>query len=202
MCPDDELLSAYCDGEVPSPWKERIEAHAAVCSKCSERIRTYVELHTLLNSLDTEEEKEALDAARQRVFAAIQLKEFDFSKKPARTIGRRLSEFWARPVVLPMPVAAAALVVVAFLGGLSLGVLNPRAKDARVLASAVQTLPASNASFDSILQFAESQTSPQTVTIRVQKDALIIQQGTPVIVTLPSNTIQEVSTTTVGGIVK
>ncbi|MCE1206044.1 MAG: zf-HC2 domain-containing protein [Spirochaetia bacterium] len=202
MCPDDELLSAYCDGEVPSPWKERIEAHAAVCAKCSERIRTYAELHAMLNALDTAEEKKAFDAARQRVFTAIQSRQFDFSGKPSRTFGSRISEFWTRPVVLPMPVAAAALVVVAFLGGLSLGVLNPRAKDTRVLASAVQTLPASNASFDSILQFAESQTSPQTVTIRVQKDALIIQQGTPVIVTLPSNTIQEVSTTTVGGIAK
>lgn len=202
MCPDDELLSAYCDGEVPSPWKERIEAHAAVCSKCSARIQTYAQLHAMLNSLDTAEEKEAFDAARQRVFAAIHSKEFDFTKKSAGTFGHRFFEFWARPIVLPMPVAAAALVVVAFLGGLSLGVLNPPTKDARVLASAVQTLPASNASFDSILQFAESQTSPQTVTIRVQKDALIIQQGTPVIVTLPSNNIQEVSTTTVGEIVK
>lgn len=202
MCPDDELLSAYCDGEVPSPWKERIEAHAAVCSKCSARIQTYVELHTMLNSLDTVEEKEAFDAARQRVLAGIQSKEFDFTKKSTGTFGHRFFEFWTRPIVLPMPVAAAALVVIAFLGGLSLGVLNPHAKDATVLASAVQTLPASNASFESILQFAESQTSPQTVTIRVQKDALIIQQGTPVIVTLPSNNIQEVSTTTVGGIVK
>lgn len=202
MCPDDELLSAYCDGEVPSPWKERIEAHAAVCSACSRRIQTYTELHTLLASLDTPEEKDAFDAARQRILSAIQSKEFDFSRKTAGTLGNRLSDFWARSVVLPMPIAAAALVVVAFLGGLSVGVMNPRAKDARVLASAVQTLPASNASFDSILQFAESQTSPQTVTIRVQKDALVIQQGTPVIVTLPSNTVQEVSTTTLGSAAK
>jgi len=34
MCPEDKLLSAFYDGEVTSPWKEKIEGHLKVCDKC------------------------------------------------------------------------------------------------------------------------------------------------------------------------
>jgi len=34
MCPDETLLTAYVDDEVPSPWKERIEAHLDQCARC------------------------------------------------------------------------------------------------------------------------------------------------------------------------
>ena len=33
-CPDRNLYSAYVDGEVPSPWKEKLEEHLASCEKC------------------------------------------------------------------------------------------------------------------------------------------------------------------------
>ncbi|MBO8450711.1 MAG: zf-HC2 domain-containing protein [Spirochaetes bacterium] len=33
-CPDKSLYSAYVDGEVPSPWKEKLEAHLAACETC------------------------------------------------------------------------------------------------------------------------------------------------------------------------
>ena len=35
MCPDRGLLSAYVDGEVPSPWKERLAAHLSECPSCA-----------------------------------------------------------------------------------------------------------------------------------------------------------------------
>ncbi|MBU1079772.1 MAG: zf-HC2 domain-containing protein, partial [Spirochaetes bacterium] len=35
MCPDRELLSAWADGEVPSPWRETIDRHVAACESCA-----------------------------------------------------------------------------------------------------------------------------------------------------------------------
>lgn len=33
-CPDSDLYSALLDGEVPSPWKEKLEAHLDQCPNC------------------------------------------------------------------------------------------------------------------------------------------------------------------------
>jgi hypothetical protein len=35
MCPDRELLSAWVDGEVSSPWRESLERHLEACPSCS-----------------------------------------------------------------------------------------------------------------------------------------------------------------------
>ncbi|HQL32310.1 MAG TPA: zf-HC2 domain-containing protein, partial [Treponemataceae bacterium] len=47
-CPDADLYSAYVDGEVPSPWKEKLEAHSAVCPDCRKRVQRYQALHSLM----------------------------------------------------------------------------------------------------------------------------------------------------------
>ena len=47
-CPDSDLFSAYVDGEVPSPWKEKLEEHIASCRECTERTNRYVRLHQLV----------------------------------------------------------------------------------------------------------------------------------------------------------
>jgi Putative zinc-finger len=40
-CPDTDLYSAYVDGEVPSPWKEKLESHIASCPRCRNRVERY-----------------------------------------------------------------------------------------------------------------------------------------------------------------
>lgn len=53
-CPDPDLFSAYVDGEVPSPWKEKIEAHIHSCVECTERTERYFRLHQLVAQSNTE----------------------------------------------------------------------------------------------------------------------------------------------------
>ncbi len=48
MCPDLDLLSAFVDGEVPSPWKERIEAHIKSCASCAAKVEEYRKLDAFL----------------------------------------------------------------------------------------------------------------------------------------------------------
>ncbi|HHU36509.1 MAG TPA: hypothetical protein GXZ47_04680 [Treponema sp.] len=53
-CPNSDLFSAFVDGEVPSPWSEKLEKHIASCSKCAERTERYKRLHLLLSNSQTE----------------------------------------------------------------------------------------------------------------------------------------------------
>lgn len=40
-CPDKDLYSAYVDGELQSPWKEKIEDHLKSCEKCKLIVEFY-----------------------------------------------------------------------------------------------------------------------------------------------------------------
>jgi anti-sigma factor RsiW len=59
MCPDREVLSAYCDDEVPSPWKEKIESHLIDCNSCKKVVAGYRQVRSLLQesapAVDVEE---------------------------------------------------------------------------------------------------------------------------------------------------
>ena len=35
------MLSVYLDGELPSPWKEKLEEHVSGCPECAGRIGAY-----------------------------------------------------------------------------------------------------------------------------------------------------------------
>jgi len=41
MCPDRQILSLYFDGELPSPWKERFEAHRDACPDCGRQLAAW-----------------------------------------------------------------------------------------------------------------------------------------------------------------
>ncbi len=65
-CPDSDLFSAYVDGEVPSPWKEKLEEHIASCRECTERTNRYVRLHQLVTTSRNEPALD-LDASFMRL---------------------------------------------------------------------------------------------------------------------------------------
>jgi hypothetical protein len=48
MCPDREILSAFCDDEVPSPWKEKVEDHLVDCNSCMKIVAGYRQVRVLL----------------------------------------------------------------------------------------------------------------------------------------------------------
>jgi hypothetical protein len=48
MCPDRQILSVYLDGELPSPWKEKLEKHLEICVRCRERLEAYRKISRLL----------------------------------------------------------------------------------------------------------------------------------------------------------
>jgi len=73
-CPDSDLWSALVDGEVPSPWKEKMETHLASCAECRKRVERYrkiggfiaAEIHPLAKER-LEESYARLCARRERI---------------------------------------------------------------------------------------------------------------------------------------
>jgi anti-sigma factor RsiW len=94
MCPDKELLSAYCDGEIPSPWKEEIDSHLRECPACRQILARYRSLGTVLR--DAPEPRIDMDAAFSRVREAVGGVS---AAKPAP---------WKKRVSLPLAAVAAA----------------------------------------------------------------------------------------------
>ena len=130
MCPDPQLLSVYCDGELPSPWKEKMENHLAQCQECRNRLENY----RLLSGAGRDKTASAAaEAAQERVWKKLETKcginaqaaaagqtamsvgnPLAQAGSPNRYInGSRRSAFWSRRISVPIPAAAAILIIIA-----------------------------------------------------------------------------------------
>jgi anti-sigma factor RsiW len=101
-CPDRQILSVYLDGELPSPWKEKLEAHLSACTECSGRLEGY---RAAAVSAASDADDAAVSGAKERVWRALS----------ARMAPRRRLPLWRRRVSLPMPALAAAAALALFL---------------------------------------------------------------------------------------
>ncbi|MDD7200699.1 MAG: zf-HC2 domain-containing protein [Sphaerochaetaceae bacterium] len=108
MCVDDELLSAYLDGELQEPWRTQVEQHLQYCSACRNRFEQLKALDAKLQSatLSDDEVKQRQD----RVLAY-----FERSRFPQR----RKESFFRKKVqvrLVPALLSSAAAFVVVFIG--------------------------------------------------------------------------------------
>ena len=106
-CPKPDLLSAFSDGEIESPWSERIKEHLETCPRCR---LTLTQLGSLRRVLLADEEPAAqgpLERSRERLLSSQALR----LRHPRRTL-------WRRRVSMPVPAIGAMLVVLLGMGGL------------------------------------------------------------------------------------
>jgi hypothetical protein len=115
MCPEHQILSVYLDGELPPPWKEKLENHLGRCAPCRERLESYRNMSRALGAGDPAgEDRETaalgtvLEQAKERVWLKLQA--------PAETAASRGPGLWSRSVSVPFPLAAAAALLVIALG--------------------------------------------------------------------------------------
>lgn len=100
-CPDKDLYSAYVDGELESPWKEKIEAHLASCEKCSVIVDSYKKMSLKLSENSFPELD--LDGSFLKLYAKRQdcLKRMEINKnKP--------TSWFYKSNKIPVPALAAA----------------------------------------------------------------------------------------------
>ena len=110
MCPKDEIISAYIDGEVETPWQDKLKAHFSECSKCAERLREMQSISQLLKQDKEPDFKPVLNRVYKRIY-------FHSSEKRLGSGRRQEKElpFWKRKVYIPMPAAVTLSVVLLIL---------------------------------------------------------------------------------------
>jgi hypothetical protein len=173
MCPDHQILSLYLDGELPSPWKEKLESHLPLCVRCRERLDAY---RILSRSLGRDENREGLEAAQERVLLRLQNRGED-------ALPRSLS-LWRRKLSVPLPAAAAAAAILLF----ALGVFVFRqiifagfAQD-KVMAAGVNLdlqgiMPVSD--INGILQYLGDKDTGDIVILRLPESRNFMSSGEP-----------------------
>ena len=105
MCPDRDLVSAYTDGEVPSPWRERLEEHIASCRDCADLAASYADLSASLRAEAESGEAAALARCRVRLDALLAEMPASAPRAVPRLSGMRVD--LGRSISLPLPFAAA-----------------------------------------------------------------------------------------------
>jgi hypothetical protein len=196
MCPDRQILSVYLDGELPSPWKEKMESHLVSCSHCRKTVDSWKQISDRLR------EAEGETGSQDRVWECIgrRIKDFEESKGiPAGnggfsvTAGRRtFTDLWRRRVILPFPAAAALGAVAAALAVITSSLLlRPSERNSPAISdSALSALE--NAGIDmelnnirpisdvsGVLQYLERTDSNDIVIIRLPESRSFQSAGEP-----------------------
>ena len=116
MCPERQMISLYCDGELPSPWKGKLEAHLESCEKCRVALAGYRKIGEQLRG-EPKNMEASLGSARERVWERLASLENTLPEttEPFRAQPRRqwptTNRIWRRNITLPLPVAAAAALI-------------------------------------------------------------------------------------------
>jgi anti-sigma factor RsiW len=184
MCPDAELLSAWADGEVPAPWRDRIAAHLEACAPCAARVASWRLLSERLRSDGPRDEAAMVSRIGERIEAALAAdRPMAGSRAGAVRPRSRVRRF-----ELSVPLAAAAALALVFAGGLSGGLLaragGPAGGKDATLASTAAPISAS-ANMDALVRYLESQNAPLNITIQMPSVSLSQTSGDPMIVKMP-----------------
>jgi negative regulator of sigma E activity len=191
MCPDQEILSLYIDGELPSPWKEKMDAHLASCKKCKSHLLQYRKLRVVLEGdrfeVSAELKKRVWDKVLSRIPGIPEGQNYlpqTKRKMPAKA--RRV--FWNRTVSLPFPAAvAAACVIITFLVIQGLGSPGTQAAGqqsekvppiaAGISADVQGIIPVSD--MDSVLQYLSAEDMADFVIMRLPETRNFSSFGEP-----------------------
>jgi hypothetical protein len=173
-CPDHQLLSVYFDGELPSPWKEKLESHVTGCPSCTERL---AEFGRLRHSICAQPMDGHVMAAQDKVWQQLGL-----DKGPARRSARitPLAGMWRRSVAIPVPAAAAAALL--FVALALFLILRPPSMD-MTPAMAFETpgiIPVSD--MEDVLQYLGSRDSSEVLIIRLPESRSFDSYGEPAII--------------------
>jgi hypothetical protein len=171
MCPDRQIISAYLDGEIESPWDKAIEEHLASCQACSS-------LHARLSEI-------------RRVLRAEPLADWHAPMERVRRTLRSQSSLrlreppvWERRVSVPLPLAALAAALVLFFGiALAVTQLRPRIGLVRITkAPAGGTeiqISAPISELETLLKSVGAEDTAREDVIRLPKNVRLLPVGEP-----------------------
>lgn len=173
MCPDHQILSLYLDGELPSPWKEKLESHLSLCARCRKRLDAY---RILSRSLGRGENGGELETAKERVLLRLQNRGED-------ALPRGLG-LWRKKLSIPLPAAAAAAAILLFALGVFVfrqisfaGSVRDEAMAAEVNLDLQGITPVSD--INGILQYLGDKDTGDLVILRLPESRNFMSSGEP-----------------------
>lgn len=101
MCPEDQTLSQYFDGEIDQTQKEYIEHHVDACERCTAKIEEYT--HTSLDMAEFDEPD--IEQSKHHVYTALR-HDPRFQEKAV---------FWRRRILVPAPIIVLTAAVICIL---------------------------------------------------------------------------------------
>jgi anti-sigma factor RsiW len=168
MCPDRQIISVYLDGELPSPWKEKLETHLEGCPACGARLNRY---RGLSDALGEETDPSRVEEGKERVWRRLGAGEHSGVRRT----------FWFRSVSVPMPVAAAAAAVLVFAFILLInGRRAPTIQDTVAMGLDVQDIPAID--INGVLQYLGNEDTGDIVIIRLPESRSFTSLGEPALI--------------------
>ncbi len=184
MCPDERLICVHVDGELESPWRERLEKHLAACSRCAGIERSYRSLSTRLVSgaMTLPGEAEAL----ARLHAAGPGIATGDGGRPA--IRLRTIPFSERYIRISAPIATAAALLVVVLAGVVASTFVPRPgatfSPAPMVAGITSYAPGE--SFEELVRSVAGGEDQTTLVIHLPERSDFASRGEPVLMTVSS----------------
>ena len=158
------MLSVYLDGELPSPWREKLESHVSNCPKCAGRIKAYRTISPA--SAIGDEAGAAGERVWQRLSVSIDR-------------GPRRRAIWRRNVSLPLPAAAAAILMVA----MAFALLPNRADEMTGVSLAAETeldVPVQN--MESVIEYLIGRSGSEMLILRLPESQSFVSNGEPAII--------------------
>jgi anti-sigma factor RsiW len=187
MCPDRELLSAFVDGEVPSPWRERIVEHLRACASCAKAVERFSALGAEIRGMGGDDEAAAVERLGSRIEPLIAAARGRQSAHVPILVSK--PTVWRARLSLPLPLVAAAAVFLLVVGVGAARLLAPRTSSSAAIATAEMAQPASApASMDALLRYLDSKDAQVTLTIRLPTGATFDSTGSPTIMRAPVQT--------------
>lgn len=107
-CPDKVVFSEYIDGELPSPWKEKLESHVSTCEACSKILKQHSTLKKALTP-STQGESFNYEQSYSKLLNKLHaVKSNQGSNSSSRTTDQ---SWWQNSVQIPFPALAAAVLM-------------------------------------------------------------------------------------------
>ena len=178
MCPDRQILSLYFDGELPSPWKEKMDAHLKSCEKCLSHLAQYYRLKEILEGDRSEVSAELKNRVWDKTISGTMEGLFNHTRRnPVRQV------FWNRNISLTFPAAVAAAAVFIIISLLAIqGMQAPQADQEFEIAAGIGEevqgiIPVSD--MDSVLQYLSLESMSDFVVIRLPETRNFSSSGEP-----------------------